>query len=322
MPRKISTCIFLLISFATLLAGAALPKYPMISEWSGQAWVTSKDGKRTQIKAKQTIRDKALFETSLSGYVKVQLDEIRTFTVLSGSEVSIPVISLERGEAPILILKSGSFRWQQSDKTKASYNVALRSDLFEFLAPAGDYIFTMEPSRAFAGVKVISGSMEFSALNGEESAQVQAGQQVGFQGVLEGKEIAYDVLLQGKKIPRGKLTPVIPLEKKEASQFADEEKAHQKKEKARAAAEQKRLESIRKEGRICVDPPAKFNECAWICVGNPKNEKKHCLTQKEGVSCVRRRCNANGDWADETVLDAEKGGSICTPKAVVAPCDY
>jgi hypothetical protein len=320
--KKTKLVFFLRFNFSTGRSQSALPNYPQGIDWGGQVWVTGKDGKRTELKSKIVLREKALLETSLAGFVKVELDESRHFLVLGTSEVSLPVIGLERGEAPILLLKSGSFRWQQAGEGKPAYNIAIRSDLFEFLAPAGDYIFTMEPSQAFAGVKVISGQMRFSALNGEDSVQVKTGQQAGFQGVIEGKDIAYDVLLQGRKIPRGKLTAAVPLDSKDLTQFAEEAKVREKAEKVKFAQEKKKQEGIRKEGKICNNPPARFNECAWVCVGNPKNEKKKCLATQAGVSCVRTRCNANGDWADESALDAEKASTFCGAKPLVAPCDY
>ncbi|MNK84742.1 hypothetical protein D3C87_1046010 [compost metagenome] len=322
MLKKTKLVFILLLTFAAGLSQAALPKYPQVIEWGGQVWVTGKDGKRAELKSKIVLREKALLETSLAGFVKVQLDENRHFLVLGTSEVSLPVIGLERGEAPILLLKSGSFRWQQTGEGRPAYNIAIRSDLFEFLAPAGDFIFTMEPARAFAGVKVISGQMRFSALNGEDSVLVKANQQVGFQGVVEGGDIAYDVLLQGRKIPRGKLTAALPLDSKDLTQFAEEAKIREKAEKVKMAQQMKKQESIRMEGKICNNPPARFNECAWVCVGNPKNEKKKCLATQPGVSCVRTRCNANGDWADESALDAEKASTFCSAKPLVAPCDY
>ena len=321
MLKKTKLVFILLLTFAAGLSQAALPKTPQVVEFGGQVWVTGKDGKRTEVKSKIVLREKAVIETSLAGFVKVKLDDTRQFMVLGASEVSLPVIGLDRGEAPILILKSGSFRWQQTVE-KAPFNIAIRSDLFEFLAPPGDFIFTMEPGRAFAGVKVISGEMNFSALNGEESVPVKAGQQAGFQGVIEGKEIAYDVLLQGRKIPRGKLTAAVPLDSKDLSQFAEEAKIRERAENARIAQEKKKQESIRKEGKICSNPGARFNECSWVCVGNPKSEKKKCLATQSGVSCVRSRCNANGDWADATPLDAEKASTFCSAKPLVAPCDY
>lgn len=306
----------------SLVGQAEAPKYPALREWRGQVWLTGKDGKRLLVRGKQVLREKAFLETSLAGQVKVQLDAQRTLTLLEGGELSIPVISWESGEAPVVMLKKGELHWQQSLKTKGAYNVALRSDLFEFIAPAGDYILSINPAKAFASVKMYEGSMQFSALNGEESVLVKAGQQVGFQGVLEGGEIAYDVLLKGKKIPRGQLTAVTAVDMSEIQKAADVEKKRLKKEADKKLHDKAALAKAKSEGYICEAPLAKFNECAWVCLNNPKKEKKSCLVGVAGVSCVRRRCNANGEWAEETVLDAEKAGTLCRAQPVVAPCDY
>lgn len=326
MFRKIPTVkviFYVLISLGfALKAPAAAPKYPAVSQVRGAVWLTGKDGKRLSLRKPVALREKAVLETSLDGEVKVQLDEKRTITLLGAGELTIPVISWESGEAPVVILKTGQLRWQQSLKDKAAYNIALRSDLFEFIAPPGDYVLSVDPSRALAGVKMFEGSMEFSALNGEDSVQVQSGQQVSFQGVLEGGEIAYDILLKGRKIPRGRLTAVTALDLKELAKASEAEKLRQKKEKL----EKQRLAKARaidaKEGAICQRPAGRFNECSWTCLNNPKKEKKACLVIVPGVSCVRHRCNANGEWAEETVLDAEKGGSLCKAQVVVGPCDY
>lgn len=306
----------------SLMGWAEAPKYPALREWRGQVWLTGKDGKRLLVRGKQVLREKAFLETSLSGQVKIQLDAQRTLTLLEGGEVSIPVISWESGEAPVVILKKGELHWQQNLKDKGEYNVALRSDLFEFIAPAGDYVLSINPAKAFTSVKMYEGSMQFSALNGDESVLVKAGQQVGFQGVLEGGEIAYDVLLQGKKIPRGQLTAVTAVDMSEIQKAADVEKKRLKKEADKKLHDKAALAKAKREGYICEAPIAKFNECAWVCLNNPKKEKKACLVGKAGVSCVRRRCNANGEWAEETVLDAEKASTLCRAQPVVAPCDY
>ena len=298
------------------------PKYPALTHWQGQAWVTGKEGVRRLIKSRHVLREKALLETALSSEVRIQMDAKRTLTILGNSELSLPVISWETGEAPVVMLKSGSFRWLQKDKTKSDYNIALTSDLFQFISPDGEYVFIMEPNKAYAGVKVIQGAMEFSALNGEESVNVKTGQQAGFQGVIEGGEIAYDVLLKGRKIPRGRLTEVVQIDKKELHRVADEARKKKQAEQEEIARKEAAKARASKEGRICSRPAGKFNECVWTCINNPKGEKKNCLVQRAGTTCVRQRCNANGQWAEETVLSAEKASIMCKAEPVVAACDY
>lgn len=307
--------------FGLSVFAQAAPRYPEIKEVQGQARVTGKDGKRVFAKRKQALIEQALIETSLGSRVKVDLDGERAFIVQEASEVSLPAISWESGQAPVLLLKKGAVRWQQPLKERA-YNVAVRSDLFEFIPPAGDYVFVFEPSKAYAEVRVYKGGLEFSAMNAEDSVWVKENQQAGFQGVMEGGQIAYDVLLKGKKIPRGKLTAVKPLDKNELKVEEARLRELKAEENRKKVAAQKAIEKAAREGFICEAPRARLNECAWICEKNPKGEKKACLTEKAGASCIRRRCNANGEWSEETTLSAEAGGTVCRPNVVIAPCDY
>lgn len=314
--------VFLTFFLAVPAAQAVAPKYPAVKEWLGQAWVTGKNGQRTSLRQKHVLREKAVLETGADSEVKIQLDEKRTLTLLSNSELLIPVISWEGGEAPVLILKSGSLHWQQDLKEKGPYSVALRSDLFEFIVPGGDFIFSIDPKKALSQVKVMNGTLEFSALNGENSVTVKSGEQASFQGVLEGGEISYDVLLKGRKIPKGTLSSVSAIDAKELNRAAEAQKKKLKEQAQKKKAEQAAIAKSKRPGTICAGPPAKLNECVWVCLNNPKKEKKNCLVTDPSVSCVRRRCNANGDWAEETPIDAEKASTICQAQPVIAPCDY
>lgn len=320
--RNLKVLLSIFVGTLSLSVVAAPPKYPFINEFQGQVWVTGKDGKKEPVKTKTALREKAVIQTGDNGFAKILLDESRSFSVLASSEVSIPAISWEGGEAPVLFLRTGDIFWEQDLEQKPAYNTALRSDLFEFIAAPGAYVLSINPAKASASVKMLEGSMVFSAMNAEESVKVQKGQQVGFQGVLEEGEIAYDILLKGKKIPKGRLTPVTAVDARELNKRAEDQKkllaekaAHEKKQKAAVA-------KFKKEGYICTSPAGKFNQCAWVCQNNPKKEKKRCLADQPGVSCLRQRCNANGQWAEATPLDAEKASSICQAQPLVAPCDY
>ena len=62
------------------------------------------------------------------------------------------------------------------------------------------------------------------------------------------------------------------------------------------------------EAEICERPKAYFNQCSW---------------QKVGSDCVRRRCNGNGRWAEETKLSSA-AASVCPASSgfAVKDCDY
>ncbi len=71
---------------------------------------------------------------------------------------------------------------------------------------------------------------------------------------------------------------------------------------------------------ICTSPQGRLNDCAWVCLNNPKKAKT-CQTHTGKASCVRLRCNANGEWAEETRLPASVSHK-CGLDPQVATCDY
>lgn len=305
------------------LSGVAVaaPKYPFVSDLQGKVRWTDKDKKDGKLKNKQVLIEQASLETDAKSQVVVQIDAHRKMRLLPNSRVEMPSISWETGDVPVILLKFGAIRWQE--EAGKTYNIALRSDLFEFLSPQGDVVLTYDPKKALAEAKVIQGSMEFSAMNAEDSALVTAGQKVQFQGVRENDEIVYDVLLKGKKIPRGKLGLVQPFSAEDKAQFSE---AQRKKEiamqKQKEAAEKKAAEKPHDKDAICSEPEGRLNQCAWVCDGNPKKEKKVCHLEKAEVRCLRKRCNANGEWAETTEIPKDKAGSLCGVRAVVKECDY
>jgi len=322
MKTLSSTLAFAALILLSSLAEAA-PKYPFVVEIKGKVKWTNRDDEEGKLKVQQVLIEKAGLQTEAQSQVLIQIDAHRQVRLLENSQLAFPSMSWETGEAPVVILKSGSMRWKE--EAGKTYNIALRSDLFEFLSPQGDFIFTYDPKKAWADAKVIAGQMEFSALNGEDAALVTAGQKVSFQGVKEGDEIVYDVLLKGKKIPRGKLGLVEAMSEEDKKIFLPpvvKKASTPKKKKSEKEREPQQPDSPKDPGDICQSPNAKFNQCAWVCEGNPKGEKKVCRLEKPEVSCVRKRCNANGEWAESTPLSKEKAAGMCGAKPLVKACDY
>lgn len=301
--------------------GVAAPKYPFVLEMTGKVSWTNKLDEEGKLKPKQVLIEKASLQTADKSQVVVQLDAYRQMRILPNSQIRLPAISWETGEAPLVELRSGSLRWREEPGKK--HNIVLRSELFEFLSPEGDYIFSYDPKKALAEVKVIAGRMEFSAMNGEDVALVTAGQKVSFQGVREGDEIVYDVLLKGKKIPRGKLGLVEELSAEEKKRYSSaQEKKEEAQRRQKIAAQKKAQEQARDPKDICERPYGKLNQCAWECLNNPRKEKKRCRLEDPKVQCVRKRCNANGEWAEETPIRGEKAQNICSAQPQVRECDY
>ena len=74
------------------------------------------------------------------------------------------------------------------------------------------------------------------------------------------------------------------------------------------------------KNQICARPSGAFNQCSWVCMGNPQNATT-CRTDLPGVHCLRKRCNANGEWAEETRVPASRS-QHCDSDTRVAPCEY
>lgn len=293
-------------------------KYPVVLSSSGSVSITGGDNKKIPASKGKILQGKALLEVGPRAQLKIQWDAQRTATFFSDTIVNLPAISWESGEAPLVILKSGQLRWQALGAE--AYKVAFHSELFEFISPAADFIISFDPKKPQAEVQVFDGRMEFSAMNAEETVLVQKNQKATFVGVLEDGAIAYDILLQGKKIPRGKLAPVQTLSSAEMSLVTREEDEAKRLNQKKAQEEKARIQKKKVTGQICDRPAARLNDCSWTCEGNPKKAKT-CEIQNKAVSCVRRRCNASGEWAEESKL-AGDAKSLCKSTPVVAPCDY
>ncbi|MBX3040390.1 MAG: hypothetical protein KF789_06740, partial [Bdellovibrionaceae bacterium] len=197
----------------------------------------------------------------------------------------------------------------------------LKTALYEMNLPAGDFLFLMNGKTAVGGVKVIAGELTFKAMNAETAVAVEKGQKVRFDGVVEEGEIAYDILLHGKKIPRGVLGKVEEMTASEKEPFKEADQKIREHRARLEKAERDRQAKEKRSGVICKAPAGNFNECAWICENNPKGARG-CQTHREKVTCYRVRCNANGVWADRLNLPAEEGRSRCQAATLVEKCDY
>jgi hypothetical protein len=263
------------------------------------------------------LREKAVLETGASGLLKIRLDANRELVLFENTRISLPGIRWEGGGVPLVILEQGTLRWTAD----SAQGVTLRTTLFEMDPPAGDFLFRLDPKTAQAELWVIKGNVKFRALNAESAADVTSGQKILFQGVLEADEIAYDILLKGRRIPRGQMGQPGPMTKAELAPFLEEEKRAKDLIAKAAHARLKKKKDDQRAGLICSNPPGRLNECAWTCVGNRKGAKT-CELQRDSVICIRQRCNANGEWADRAEMPKGTDATWCHAKPTVRICDY
>lgn len=307
------------MNIAVFIFGALIPlgqpaqgdqaKGPVIEKLTGDVRVET--GREAEVKGKDglVLKEQAHLVLAANSIMDLKLDGERRIRFFEKSDVGIPNISWETGEASQVDLRRGRLRWMGP-----ASDIKLITPLVELQPTDSDFILSYDDKTARTEIMVVKGAMEFRATNAEKTLKLHPGEKASFQGIFEEGEIAYDLLLKGRKIPRGKLSGVEKVSAAEMKPFLEEErlkklailKAEQDR-KARAAAD-------RREGVICANPRARLNECAWT----PK-----------GGHCVRRRCNLNGQWAEETTVSAEEAKKCPSlakkgdpQKSFIADCDY
>lgn len=290
-------------------------KTPFIRVVESPAFVQQgRDEKETPAKAGQSLVEKASFRTGRGGQMRVQVAPNFEIVLNPDSHMEFPGIQWENGEVPSVELAEGELRWISEGGENTT---TLVSKMFSLKPGNGHFLFRVEPQVPRATVLVYRGSLEFSATNAEESRLVKEGEKVSFNGMLENGEIAADLLLRGRKIPRGKLGPAEKMSEAEWGAVRAEEKRKADLEAQKKEAARKKAQTEKVAGLICVNPGAKLNQCVWQCRGGvPK--RPGC----EGGLCVRKRCNANGVWSEETKVVGDDDRSKCKPEPTVANCDY
>lgn len=273
-------------------------KYPRILEVIGQ--VENRKNPEIKVNSKMLIVDALSLRVKERSIVKVKLDEKRTLTAYGPTEFQIPYVSWEGRDFPEIRLESGALRFEVESHP---FPFVLKSSLFEVAPPVGETIFVFDPSRALADAMVLKGKMEFSALNAEEKAQLESGQKVTFLGILDEGEISYDLLLQGRKIPKGKLLAVQSITKEDLHSYSSELDKQRRVEIEKKNAKQIEAEKARRSRALCQRPWGELNHCVW---------------KKVGSDCVRSRCVADGLWKDAQKVD----GSACEKAQKVGKCDY
>lgn len=311
----------LLVSLSVALSvGAAAKKarYPQIEAVSGTAvqvqesiTVSKRQAESREheksMKPKMVLKDKAILRTSEKSELRLILQEQNILSLAENTEIEIPSIDWQEGRVSEIHLRRGSVRWVCSQ----GCDQKLITPLFEGGGVAGDFILKYDPSVPLVELSVLQGEMSFQGLQNESPVALMAGQRASFKGVMENGEPAYDILLKGRKVAKGKMGEVQEIPSAEVTEFLKQEE--KKKKVIKLKPKSKRLAS-----QICDRPWGELNQCVWTCENN-KSKAKECL-MNEGAVCVRQRCNANGQWSDRIELPMQN--SPCKAGSFVGTCDY
>jgi hypothetical protein len=311
--------LFLLVLAPNLMAAKKKIRYPLIQSVQGSATLVDDSvkiinreaqhsEKTKNLKSGSNLKDKAWLRTGERSELQIALSKEATLILESETEVLIPAINWQDGDVREIRVLKGQIRVLCQTGCDRNFVTGISNTVL----PPGDFLLSYNPKGPAVSLAVLTGEVSFRGLENENSVLLKAGESAQFVGVMENDELAFDILLKGRKVAKGRLENVTKIS-------AEELATYQKKDDSRKKSLKKAPKVQRKSSQICDKPLGELNQCAWSCEDNPKNAKTCAVNQ--GAHCVRTRCNANGQWAEKEILPASQQ-TKCGLKAIVDSCDY
>ncbi|MCH2535701.1 MAG: FecR family protein [Bdellovibrionales bacterium] len=164
-------------------------------------------------------------------------------------------------------------------------------------------------------VETLTGKVELSDSAGEEKRIVTGEHKSSY--VVESKSV-FDKKEINEFVKKGYMTPLYKLSKQQVQQLEWETSMSAK--RATASVDTSKANN-KTSDYVCEKPQAELNQCYWQCVGNPRGEGR-CRIDLPQVKCVRKRCNANGEWADPSRVPASQISNCPATGITVKDCDY
>ena len=305
------------LSFLLLFcASSAFAGIPTLKSFVGNPLIQLTDGlKITPSKGKQ-LEQTFTVKTSTHEQIKIELG--KDFYVIVFPESSLKVegyyITKVDYKVKSVIFNSGRFYLKNGSQIPDDLTVNYQSDFFIWknTEKNNQREFFIEINPVIAQARFCAGTQGISAsiFDHETVKNLKYQEGASFHGVLnKDGELEFDLLLEGRKVPKGEWKESFTCDFKqilkemndlEASEVAKIKKNEQQKK----AAEKKRKAEYDKS--LCHEPNGQFNECLW------KWEEK---------TCVRYRCDGQGQWKDRQALP-KKNNYHCETKPKVSNCDY
>jgi hypothetical protein len=285
------------------------------------ATMVLRQGKSYAAKIGFKVYEKDYIETGADGKIKIKFKDDNVINLVPNSKLTIEELQFDpakENKKTILNLLYGKVR----SSVKQSYNGENYYEVKTKTAVAGvrgtDFVVSYsEDDKVEAKVETISGKVELSDLKKKRKIHVPASTYASFvvekvtSGVFSENDIA-------NFVAKGYLTPVFKMTQEELQRLEINTNFNQE-EAGRGLAG---TEVAKEDGKaICSAPKGDFNQCLWTCENNPDKEKR-CRTDLPNVNCLRKRCNANGKWAEETRLPAAYFDMCEGHKPIVKACDY
>jgi hypothetical protein len=281
----------------------------------GQVQIIGADGVSKAAVLGEAVHESDSVVTEGESNAMVEFRDGNKLHVLANSQLTVEEYQHnEESKRAMFNLLKGKIRNQVKEKYdgKASYYQIKTRGVVAGVRGT-DFIVTHEENeRALTKIETLEGAVQVHERAGEQETKVNPG---------EGVSYAIDDVKKRAKsdwtdmVQKGAFNAVYKIPE---SDLVAMDKSTQLENNPIFATKTKDQQV---EPNICKAPKGKLNQCAWHCVHNPK-KSKDCMVSSEGVYCVRTRCNANGDWSEETRLPAS-AAQECPPEGTaVEDCDY
>lgn len=283
----------------------------------GKSWIVSSLGNKVKAKKDLRIYESDKITTSSNGKVKIVFNDANILFVANSSEVKIEeyMASKKKSNRKVLLkLLKGKLRSsvkQKYDNTQASrFQVKTKS------AVAGvrgtDFVVELMSNHKYeTKVTTLEGLVQFkNSVGSEQVVDVPANHTTSY--VVDTSALKGNA--DSEFVARGSMTPLYKVSGDEVSALIAQ---LEDKTKTKPIS----IIKVAEDDSICSQPKADFNMCSWKCENNPRGQKS-CRTDLENVKCVRKRCNANGEWVDNFRLPASIGEKCPAYGHKVKDCDY
>lgn len=280
----------------------------------GDAFVKTPAGKKLKIAKGMRVHEKDKIITRLRGHVKIVFDDGNIVNIKPASEIVVEEYEHGKEKRALLNLIKGKVR----SKVKQKYNGETSYYRVQTKAAVAgvrgtDFVVEYDDGeRSVTKISTIEGVVKFGGKNYEERVDIRGGQAASFIVAANDSDVFSEDEIS-EFVAKGYMTPVYDLSAAELEELKTRTEVGDPLANRKLASQP--------VDYICSSPQAKLNQCVWICQNNPKGSER-CRTDLPQVNCVRKRCNANGDWAEESRLPASFHTS-CEPKGHrVDECDY
>ncbi len=280
------------------------------------------DSKKINLTKNRILNQDLKIQTTEKQFIKILLNQNFELSIFNDAEILIQSIFTTEGYPSTSVqLLHGQIAFRKiqkntDDKAKLLSKVRLSSEFFEWdFDQDSKFDFWVKFDQKKASIEFCNRdkNLDVVLFDHEKKINLLNLEGVIFDGELTAsklpQKIAFDVLLKGRKIPKGHWQDKLKcnfdqvIQKEKLIVAAD----NLEKKNANVAVQKiKNLKILNDSKFLCHLPYGQLHDCAWI---------------KSAGQCVRTRCNAEGKWSDSQII-VNEDALKCTPQFAVHSCDY